>query len=147
MLKYTITNLDTNESYYPILNNESELGALIATNKVLYGENYEVSFVDITVQHEKELEDKQLDKKKEFASQIIRSVIAIIKDWTIQDKIITMARSDVQSVMSFLSYGSLDQSKTLCEGLAVDTLLTQEIKTEILSTIQAKINEYNSIAW
>lgn len=110
-------------------------------------DDFIVDIKNVTEEYESELEDKKTKRKEELAAKVITSVITLIKGWPISDKLALLARSDIQAVMKFLEYGSLDQSKTLVESLSVDGIFTQEIKTKILSAIELRINEYNSIVW
>lgn len=110
-------------------------------------DDFTVTIEDITAQYEAELEDRKTKRKEELAANVITSVITIIKNWPIADKLALLARGEIQAVMKFLEYGSLDQSKTLLESLVVDTIFTQEIKDKVLAKIQEKIDEYNSIVW
>lgn len=109
--------------------------------------DFSVTITDITEQYEAELEDRKTKKKEELAANVITSVITIIKNWSIADKITLLARVDIQTLMKFLEYGSLDQSKTLLSTLPTDSIFTQEVKTKILNVIQEKIDNYNSIQW
>ena len=109
--------------------------------------DFTVTITDITAQYEAEFEDRKTKKKEDLAANVLTSVITIIKNWPIADKLTLLARGEIQAVMKFLEYGSLDQSKTLLQSLTVDTIFTQEIKDKVLAKIQEKIDEYNSIVW
>jgi hypothetical protein len=102
---------------------------------------------DITAAIEAAIEDRKLEKKKELTNKVILYVISLIKDWSIVNKMTVLARSDIQVVMKFLDYGSLEQSKTLVENLSIDSVFTQEIKTKLINCIDEKLAEFNAIIW
>jgi len=110
-------------------------------------DDFTIETENITAQYEAELEDRKTKRKEELAANVITSIITIIKNWPIADKITLLGSGEIQTVMKFLEYGSLDQSKTLLQSLTVGTIFTQEIKDKILVKVQEKIDEYNSIVW
>jgi hypothetical protein len=109
--------------------------------------DYEITIIDVTTEHNLEILKAKLTVKKQFAIDSIIHINSLIDAWSTTDKMTMLGRSDVQLLLTFLNYGSIEQSKSLCETLTTDSLLTTEIKSSVVNFLQAKIDQFNAMIW
>lgn len=110
-------------------------------------DDFTITTEDITLAYEEELKFKKNSLRKQYATDTIVYVNTIIQDWTTQDKITLLSREDVKTVLTFLNYGSIEQSLGLCQNLPTDAILTSDVKTKIINYLTNKVSEFNAKEW
>lgn len=109
--------------------------------------DYSTILTDITAEYDQEIKMKKMQAKKDYAALTLNYINTIIDTWDVSDKLTLLSRSDVQTVLTFLNYGSIEQSKTLCENLTEDALLTSQIKSDVVAFLTDRIQEFNNLTW
>ena len=91
-----------------------------------------------------DLENKnRLKFKKQLAGEVIIHINSLIDEMSASDKITLLGRPDVNAILTFLNYGSIEQSRDLANALTTDAILTEVIKTSVIGNLDEMIALYN----
>ena len=85
----------------------------------------------------------RLKFKKKLADEVIIHINSLIEDMPAADKITLLSRPEVNAILTFLNYGSIEQSRDLASTLTTDTLLTEAIKLSVVANLDEMIALYN----
>lgn len=126
---------------------EVDLGNGETRTEIHVPDDFTIEITDVTLEHEAAIKTRKNQVKKQMASDAIVYINGIIEDWTINEKITLLGRQDIPVILNFLNYGSINQSRDLCASLVTDSLITEEIKSNILNFLDLKIAEFNAMVF